>query len=249
MNSRAQLYQYKGNRCASCGMSIPDMVERYGTFNRMFEFHHVNPVTKDRSYKRLMAQRLNRRQMDEIDKCVLLCTQCHAIIHAQEITATLELSAELHQRLVRQHFQGWVRADKIAKTLTFVTNQPYLLELCEVRLGDQVAQPMFLIEVEQECNLQRWLADIEQHKTIDIRSIRSRKHFMHVEHVHGNQITVTQALGLPITALEFYPIDHPNDVFYFRNGFVLTATGEVHLNGQVKCNCTLTLPASPRPDA
>lgn len=246
MTHRAQLYQYKGNRCVSCGLTVTEMIERFGTFNRMFEFHHVNPDTKDRHYKRLMAQRLSRRQMDEIDKCVLLCNRCHAILHAQEITATLQLSAEFKRRTVRQDFQGWIRADKVAKSLTFVTNQPYLLELCEVRVGGQAPILLFLVEVEQEGNLRRWLAEIEQHKTIDIRSLRNRRHFMHVEQVHGSQISVTQALGLPITALEFYPIDRPNEVIFFRNGFILTATGEVHSEGQVTYNCTLTLSA-PQP--
>ena len=220
-------------------MTVSEMVARYGTFNRMFEFHHVNPSTKDQHYKRLMAQRLNRRQMDEIDKCVLLCTQCHAIIHAQEITATLELAAELHHRLVRQQFQGWIRADKLAKSLTFMTNQPYLLELCEVHLGDQAPQLLFLVEIEQERNLRRWFAEIQQHKTIEIRSVSRRKHFMRVDHVQGNEITVTQSLGLPITALEFYPVNQPNEIFFFRNGFLLTATGEVHSDGQVTYKCTL----------
>jgi hypothetical protein len=244
MTDRTQLYRYKGNRCASCGLTVEEMITRYGTVKRMFEFHHVNPDTKDRHYKRLMAQRLSRRKMEEIDKCVLLCTQCHGIIHAQEITGTLQLSAELQHRIVRQHFQGWIRADKVAKSFTFVTNQPYMLELCEVRVGSRAPIFMFLVEVEQKRNLQRWLEEIEQHKTIEICSLRNRRYFMRIEHVHGSQISVTHALGLPITTLEFYPIDRPNELIFFRNGFLLTATGEIHSEGQLTYNCTLTLPAT-----
>jgi hypothetical protein len=196
-----------------------------------------------------MAQRLNRRQMDEIDKCVLLCTQCHAIIHAQEITATLELSAELDRRLVRQQFQGWIRADKVAKSFTFVTNQPYLLEPCELRLGDQDPRLLFLVEIEQERNLHSWLAEIQDHKAIEIRALSSRRHFMRIDHVAGSQIRVRQSLGLPITALEFYPVNQPTEIFFFRNGFLLTATGEIHSVGEVTYSCTLKLPDGTRANA
>ena len=246
MSHRAQLYEYKGNRCASCGLSIAEMIERYGTFNRMFQFHHVDPDTKDRHYKRLMAQRLNRKQMDEIDKCVLLCTECHGIVHAQNIKASLELTVEFQRRTIKQHFQGWVRADKVDRSLTFITNEHYLLELCELRLGNRDPQPIFLVEVEQHDNLQRWLSEIERHRTLEIRSLRSPKRFMRVEHLHGHQISVTQSLGLPITALDLYPIDRPKEVAYFRNGFFLSATGEIHSEGQMSYRCTLNLPASRR---
>jgi hypothetical protein len=245
MSQRAQFYQYKGNRCASCGMNVPEMIQRYGTFNRMFQFHHVNPATKDRHYKRLMTQRLNRRQMDEIDKCVLLCTQCHATIHAQEITATLELAVELNRRKVTQQFRGWIKADALAKTLTFVTNEPYLLELCEVRFRDETSQLLFLVEIEQKGNLVRWLTDIEKHKSVEIRSLVRRGHFMRIEHVHGRKIRVVQTLGLPILSIEAWPIDKPNEVAFVRNGFFLSASGELHSEGQMSYDCNLDLSAEP----
>jgi len=43
MANRAQLYKYRGDHCSHCGKSVKEMVERYSTFNRMFEFHHVDP--------------------------------------------------------------------------------------------------------------------------------------------------------------------------------------------------------------
>ena len=50
----------------------------------------------------------------------------------------------------------------------------------------------------------------------------------------------------PITALDLYPIDRPKEVAYFRNGFFLSATGEIHSEGQMSYRCTLNLPASRR---
>jgi hypothetical protein len=66
MSKRATQLQYKGNCCDSCGLSVTEMLDRYGTFERMFEFHHVDPTSKDRQYERMMRQNLSRRQFDEI---------------------------------------------------------------------------------------------------------------------------------------------------------------------------------------
>ena len=239
MADRSPLYQYKGNRCASCGLSVPEMVDRYGTFNRMFEFHHVDPTIKDKHYRKLMAQRLSRRQMDEIDKCVLLCTHCHAVIHAQEIVATLELSAQLNRRIAKQQFHGWIRADGVAKTLTFVTNEPYLLQPCEIRLGTQVPRTLFIIEIDQDKNLRSWLADIEQHKIVEIRSLTNPKHFMRIRHTSPGFMSVTQTLGLPITSLEFHPVEKPKDRIFIRNGIWLSSSGDVLTEGELNYTCSL----------
>lgn len=219
------------------------MVDRYGTFNRMFQFHHVDPTTKDKHYRKLMAQRLSRRQMDEIDKCVLLCTQCHAVIHAQEITATLELTAQLDKRIARQQFRGWIRADKVAKTLTFVTNEPYLLQPCEVRLGTEDPKVLFIVEIEQDRNLRSWLADLPRHKTLEIRSLTNPKRFMQVTHTSPGFMSVKQTLGLPITALEFHPVESPEERIFIRNGIWLSSSGNVLTEGELNYTCSL-LPSS-----
>ena len=238
---RSQLYQYKGNLCASCGKTVREMMERYQTFNRMFQFHHIDPSTKDQHYKRLMAQRLSRRQLDEIDKCVLLCTECHCILHAQEIKATLELSVELDKRKVSQLCEGWIRADLVDRKLSFVTNQPYLLRLCEVVVGKQAPRHLFLTEIEREDNLFNWLGQIEQHKRIEISAVRNRHLFMHIDHVQGRQISVTQSIGFPLMHLEFFPFGEKKEAIYFRNGLVLTASGDFHSTGQISYKCTLDL--------
>jgi len=101
------------------------MLERHGTFERMFEFHHVEPTTKDRHYQRLMSQRLSRRKLDEMDKCVLLCRNCHGLVHAQNIRAQLTLSIDFQNRIVSQSVSGWVKVDRVSKTFRFVTNERY----------------------------------------------------------------------------------------------------------------------------
>ena len=239
MSDRAPLYKYKGNRCAACGLAVEEMIARHGTFNRMFQFHHIDPDSKDRHYKRLMSQRLTRRQMDEIDKCVLLCTQCHATMHAQEITGTLRLSVQLNKRLVSQSLKGWVKADFVDRRLAFVTNEPYLLHPCEIRIGSEAPKSLCLIEIEEDSNLHDWLRKIEHHKHIEIYSFRDRKVVMQLDHVEGKRIAVKQAIGFPLTRLELHATNVPGEKIYFRNGIVLMASGAIHSTGVISYELSL----------
>lgn len=128
-------------------MSVEEMVERYGTFERMLEFHHIDPKTKHSNYNNLIRRTITAEQIDEIDKCVLLCKQCHGIIHAQNIEGTLEASLKIDNRTIKQKFKGWFVVDKIDKTITFITNEKLLLEPCIVRVGDS-EQLLCLLEID-----------------------------------------------------------------------------------------------------
>ena len=195
----------------------------------MFQFHHVDPDSKDKQYKRLMSQRLSRRQMDEIDKCVLLCTQCHATIHAQEIKASLKLSVQFESRVVYQTFQGWVQADLRDRALTFVTNEPYLLHPCEVTVGEQT--PMFLFATEVSERLFEWMEEIDHHKKIEVFSIRDRRVVLQLTHISENRIAIEQAIKFPLMQMEFHASNVPGEVIFIRNGFALMGSGAIHSDG------------------
>lgn len=239
MNLRTQLYKYKGNRCAACGLTIEEMLSRHGTFNRLFHFHHVDPTSKANDYKRLMAQRLSRRQLDEVDKCVLLCVHCHNLIHAQEIRATLTLSAQVDKRLVLQVIHGWAKADLVDRRLTFVSSEPYLLHPCHVTLSNQQPQLLLLREIEEESNLLSWLRNISEHKNIEIYSHHHRRIAMKLTHIEGKRVSVVQMIGFPVLQLEFYATNVPDEEIYFRNGVVVMKSGEVHTSGEVSYEINL----------
>lgn len=62
---------YKGGRCARCG---------YHKSIRAMDFHHPDPEQKDFSVSQ-NANRAWKNIVDEIDKCVLLCSNCHREEH------------------------------------------------------------------------------------------------------------------------------------------------------------------------
>lgn len=69
---RLDLIEYKGGKCAACG---------YNKCVRSLAFHHINPEEKDftlggRAYSLEVMKR-------EVDKCVLVCANCHGEIHEQ----------------------------------------------------------------------------------------------------------------------------------------------------------------------
>ncbi|MBR0288644.1 MAG: hypothetical protein IJQ82_06665 [Selenomonadaceae bacterium] len=69
--------QYLGGRCACCGYT--------GLCNDVFDFHHVNPDNKSKNFTRHLYWSWEK-QIAELDKCLLLCSNCHREFHAGALT-------------------------------------------------------------------------------------------------------------------------------------------------------------------
>ena len=63
--------EYKGGACICCG---------YNKYFGALEFHHKNPKEKDFSISKTSLSFLKLKK--ELDKCVLVCSNCHREIHA-----------------------------------------------------------------------------------------------------------------------------------------------------------------------
>lgn len=70
---KAKAVQYKGGKCEFCG---------YARYAGALEFHHRDPSQKDFT---LAGAHLTafERVKDELDKCYLLCANCHREEHAR----------------------------------------------------------------------------------------------------------------------------------------------------------------------
>jgi predicted transcriptional regulator len=62
---------YKGGKCSKCG---------YCKCLGALDFHHTDPKQKDPDWKN-MKHRSFESVIHELDKCVLVCKNCHAEIH------------------------------------------------------------------------------------------------------------------------------------------------------------------------
>jgi predicted transcriptional regulator len=75
-NIKIRMIEYKGNECVDCGLNIVD------SHYSVFDFHHLNSNEKDVNFKRIKYQSWNKI-VAELDKCVLLCANCHRLRHAK----------------------------------------------------------------------------------------------------------------------------------------------------------------------
>ncbi|OGF20375.1 hypothetical protein A2Y83_03425 [Candidatus Falkowbacteria bacterium RBG_13_39_14] len=64
--------EYKGSKCAICG---------YNKCIQSLEFHHVNSKGKDLGISAKGYTRSWNEVKKEIDKCILLCANCHREVH------------------------------------------------------------------------------------------------------------------------------------------------------------------------
>ena len=69
------IFNYKGAECNHCGLSEPKHLEIY-------DYHHVDPDTKLYSVSNILKGPIERLRT-EVDKCLLLCSNCHRKEHAR----------------------------------------------------------------------------------------------------------------------------------------------------------------------
>jgi hypothetical protein len=64
--------EYKGNKCCICG---------YDKCIRALEFHHLDPSEKESGIGNGSYNKFDKVKL-ELDKCILVCSNCHAEIHS-----------------------------------------------------------------------------------------------------------------------------------------------------------------------
>lgn len=64
--------EYKGGVCVDCGLVHHPAV---------FDFHHVVSGSKDFTISSVTSTKLTDSIKAELDKCVLLCANCHRVRH------------------------------------------------------------------------------------------------------------------------------------------------------------------------
>jgi Fe-S-cluster-containing hydrogenase component 2 len=74
INRKIEAINYKGNSCVDCGTTYPKVPYV------IFDFHHLNPTQKDVDWDKLRLRSWSKITY-ELDKCALLCSNCHRIRH------------------------------------------------------------------------------------------------------------------------------------------------------------------------
>lgn len=74
--------EYLGSKCQDCGQD--------DYHPSVYEFHHLDPSTKTASPSNIIRSSNREALFKELDKCVLLCANCHRIRHYEERRDTYE---------------------------------------------------------------------------------------------------------------------------------------------------------------
>ena len=74
IGKKKKAVEYKGGKCVDCK----------GTFEYfLYDFHHIDPTTKEFQWDKLRLYGWNRMKK-ELDKCIMVCANCHREIHYEE---------------------------------------------------------------------------------------------------------------------------------------------------------------------
>lgn len=69
---KSECVNYKGGCCERCG---------YNRYQGALEFHHQDPKEKDFAISNATSRKLTDKIKKELDKCILVCANCHREIH------------------------------------------------------------------------------------------------------------------------------------------------------------------------
>lgn len=69
--NKAKYVEYKGGKCQKCG---------YAKCSDSLEFHHIEPDHKDPTFESMRYWGFEKAK-EELDKCMLVCSNCHREIH------------------------------------------------------------------------------------------------------------------------------------------------------------------------
>lgn len=83
---KQEAVEYKGGKCLSCN---------YDKYQGALEFHHLNPNEKEFNISQIKSFSLADIK-EELDKCILLCSNCHKEIHANLIKYDEKTNTILH---------------------------------------------------------------------------------------------------------------------------------------------------------
>lgn len=122
-NLKHELILYKGGKCEICG---------YNKCDAALEFHHKNPDEKEFGIAYKGYTKSLEECKKEVDKCILVCANCHREIHEEERDKDF-LKTKTQLRPIK-------KIDKIDKDLVFSLinegkTQPEISKIINVSIG------------------------------------------------------------------------------------------------------------------
>jgi DNA-binding Lrp family transcriptional regulator len=105
---KIEVIEKLGSICFDCKNSYPESV---------YEFHHLDPNLKTMDWK-TMRTVSTKKLNEELDKCILLCANCHRIRHHNNYEFTFESKIKEQKSVdkkVRKTKIDWPSKEKLEK--------------------------------------------------------------------------------------------------------------------------------------
>jgi formate-dependent nitrite reductase cytochrome c552 subunit len=91
IQAKQELVNELGGSCSRCG---------YNQCAWAMHFHHRDPSTKEGSVSRMIANKQLTKAKKEIEKCDLLCSNCHAELEFDKVRRTPDSNREGREPVV-----------------------------------------------------------------------------------------------------------------------------------------------------
>jgi len=103
---KKEAVKYKGGECMHCG---------YKKSVSAMDFHHIDPSQKDKNWKNLRQNSLERIK-NELDKCDLLCKNCHVTVHHKREKTNSGSKLREFKKLACLDYKNTIECTKCHKT-------------------------------------------------------------------------------------------------------------------------------------
>ena len=224
--------EYMGGRCVICRRSIKAVERRYLTSKGTFEFNHIDPSQKSPIYEKLIRRVISAAQLDELDKCNLLCRICHGIWTNQRLKGKLQITIALPDgRVVKKRFchHGLMEFKNGKPKVHLFADEPCHLEVYGYSLGS--SKRVYRVGFELEKDLSKLLLASRRRRTL---RIWDRKGLVFkAERLDASRMRFQYAVRFSILKFEGKPDDQESPHVWVRNGKMVIKGHGVRKTGQV----------------
>jgi hypothetical protein len=225
--------EYMGGRCAICHRSLAAVERRFLTSKGAFEFNHVDPARKSPIYEKLIRRVISAAQLDELDKCNLLCRLCHGIWTNQRLRGNLRITVALPngrivKKLIRHH--GLIEFVKPQPKIHLFPDEPCHLDVYMHSLGG--SRRVYRLGFELEKDLVKLLLATRRERTLHIWD---RKGLVFVaKRLDDSRLKIAFSVRFSILKFEGKPDSRESPHVWVRNGKAIIEGRGVRKKGHLQ---------------
>ena len=240
MDKRKQLQlEYKGNRCCKCNLTVTEVLARFGTISQVFHFNHVDASKKHEQYENVIRRTMSTEVLDELDKCVLLCSFCHGVLHGQNVTGEMTVKTELdgieYQQTIKM--QGILEIDPTTQepSFFFFLDGPLKVELFQVKVGEEPPAIHSLEQLQGDLGLQLILGT-KWSGRFEVRSLQN-KWMMTATKLDERNFRLEMNVVCPFLKAELVFDEGKRPDIWLRNGVAIHKESPIQRNGRYTLKC------------